>query len=382
MAVDYDKIFMLFIEQSAGTISPEDAAFLEQQLSANVSAKKFWEQLESDGKEISLSEYIDHLDPLTEQAQLKGTIASNREHKIVRSRKIRRGISAAAIIIILFSSGWFFYTKNKKITDTKEIVSLVSENKNAVSLQLATGKTVALDNKTAQQVTVDNAVLNVDKQSLQFTSSDTTVNLLTIPQGENYSITLSDGTVVTLNAASSLKFPFHFGNGTRDVYLEGEAYFKVAKDRQHPFIVHTTLTKVEVVGTQFDVNTYHPNTVSTALIEGKVLTEASDGKPIPLEPGHAAVYSASKGFDVEAIDTDDVISWMKGIYYFHDLSFDDLTEKMERVYGVTIRIDNPSIAAKSVSGVMDRNNLTDLLQDLKTTTGINYYYATKELHIR
>lgn len=382
MAFDYDKIFMLYIEQSTGTISPEDAAFLEQQLTANLSVKKFWDQLENDSKEIDLPDYIYNLDPIAGKAALTETIAANRERKTVRTRKIRRNISAAAAIIILFSSGWFFYAKNKKITDTREIVSLVSENKKTVNLQFATGKIVVLNNNTAQHVTVDNATLNINKQSLQFTSSDTAVNLLTIPQGENYSLTLSDGTIVTLNAASSLRFPFHFGYGTRDVYLEGEAYFKVAKDRKHPFIVHTPLTKVEVVGTEFDVNTYRANTIATSLIEGKVLTEASDGKRIPLEPGHAAVYNTAKGFDIESIDTDDVVSWMKGIYYFHDLPFDELASKMERVYGVAVKIDNPSINLKSVSGVMDKNNLAELLQDLKTTTGVNYYYTAKELHIR
>lgn len=370
------------MESITGTMSPEDAALLQAQLASDTRAKAFWEQLELDGKDIDLSGFVKNLDAADSNLQLKEAIES-RQYKRLRIRRTVTRISVAASVIILFGAGWVLYNKYKKITDTKAIVSLIGGNRNAVSLQLGTGKTVYLNNKVQQKISAGNTVLNASSQNLQFTPAvDTTTNTLMVPQGENYSITLSDGTLVILNAASSLKFPFHFGSTTRDVYLTGEAFFKVAKDRRHPFIVHTPLTKVEVVGTQFDVNTYHANTVSTSLIEGKVLTEASDGRRIPLEPGHAAVYSISKGFDVEAIDADDVISWIKGIYYFHDLSFNDLAEKMARVYGVVIKIDNPAIISKSVSGVMDRNNLTELLQDLKTTTGINYYYAAKELHIR
>lgn len=382
MATDFDRILMLYIESITGTISPEDAALLQAQLQSDMQVKAFWEQLEQEGKQMALPDFVMGIDPAGSNIELKEKIVS-RQHRSKRTLRLGTRISIAASIIILFGAGWFFYKKNKKITDTKTIASLVGENKNAVSLQLGSGKTVYLNSKTQQKISVGNTVLNVNAQNLQFTpAADTSTNTLNIPKGENYSITLSDGTLVILNAASCLRFPFHFASTTRDVYLSGEAYFKVAKDKLHPFIVHTPLTKIQVVGTEFNVNSYNRGTVATSLIEGKVLTEAADGAHVPLSPGHAALYSLAKGFDIEPIDTDDVIAWIKGVYYFHNEPFAALCEKMARVYGVAIQIDNPSVSDKSVSGIMDRNNLSELLEDLKMTTGINYYYAAKELHIQ
>ncbi|WP_169818741.1 FecR family protein [Niabella ginsenosidivorans] len=374
---------MLYLESVAGTISPEDTAFLKQQLAADMLAKKFWEQLEQEGNIMALPVFINSINPQNEQKSLKEMMAARLQKRTTRYRRIQRMVATAAAIMVLFAAAWFFMAKNKKVTDTQTIASLVRENRSSVSLKLGSGETVDLKSQADRKIAVGNTILDMDPKSLHFSSADTSVNLLTIPQGENYTLTLSDGTVVTLNAETKLKFPFRFGAATRDVYLDGEAYFKVAKDSKHPFIVHTPLTKVEVAGTEFNINTYAKSTVSTVLVEGKVLTEAPGGGPrIPLQPGHAAIYNVQKGFNVEAIDTDDVVAWTRGVYYFHDLPFYELAEKMTRVYGVPVKADNPALAGRSVSGIMDRNNLPELLQDLKATVGIDFYYTGKVLHIQ
>jgi len=376
MTIDYDKIFVLYLESVTGTISPEDAVMLRQQLRTNGSVRKIWEQLEREGQTPEMQQFLDRLDPeaglrrLKERMQPPGSRAS---YRMVRM------LAAAAAVLVLILTGYFLY-QGRKITDTGAIASRIRENKSAISLRLGSGESVSL-NRAQEELTLGNTVLNLDSNSLDFHSADTTSNLLTIPKGENYTLHLSDGTIVTLNADSRLRFPFRFGEATRDVYLEGEAYFQVAKDSRHPFIVHTPLTKVEVVGTAFNVNTYKAGTVATALIEGKVLTGTPGGAVQPLQPGYAAVYNKAQGFKIEAVDTDDIVAWVKGVYYFHDLPFHELVNVTSRFYGVTIAADNPALANKSVSGVMDKDNLPELLEDLKTTLGIKYYYSGQTLHI-
>ncbi|WP_018631003.1 FecR family protein [Niabella aurantiaca] len=376
MTLDYDKIFVLYLESLTGTISPEDAVLLRQQLRTDGSVRKIWEQLEREGQTPEMQQFLDRLDPEAELRRLKEKIQLANNKAPLR---IGRMIAVAAAVLALVFAGYFLF-KERKITDTGAIAARIRENKGSIHLRLASGESIDL-NRSNEQLTLGHTTLNLDSSGLDFSSSDTASNLLSIPRGETYTLTLSDGTVVTLNADSKLRFPFRFGSHTRDVYLEGEAYFKVAKDSRHPFIVRTPLTEIEVVGTEFNVNTYKTGTVSTALIEGKVLTGVPGGADQPLQPGYAAIYNTSGGFKIEEVDTDDIVAWVKGVYYFHNLPFHDLVTMMERSYGVAITTDSPALANKTVSGLMDKNNLPELLEDLKTTLGIKYHYSGHTLHI-
>lgn len=378
MTLDYDKIFVLYLESVTGTISSEDAVLLRQQLRTDGSVRKIWEQLEREGQTPEMQQFLDRLDP---EAALRSLKERMQPVMVVKSpaRRIRRVVAVAAALVILAFAGYFLFN-GRKITDNGTIASLIRKNRGAVHLRLGTGESIDL-NRSDEKLTVGNTTLNLDSSGLGFSSSDTAANLLSVPRGENYTLTLSDGTVVTLNADSRLRFPFRFGNHTRDVYLEGEAYFKVAKDSRHPFIVRTPLTEIEVVGTEFNVNTYKAGTVSTALIEGKVLTGVPGGAGQALQPGYAAVYNTSGGFKIEEVDTEDIVAWVKGVYYFHNLPFHELVTIMSRFYGVAIATDSPALASKTVSGLMDKNNLPELLEDLKTTVGIKYHYSGHTLHI-
>ncbi|MBN8850545.1 MAG: hypothetical protein BGO55_31460 [Sphingobacteriales bacterium 50-39] len=382
MATDYDILHRLYIERLTGTISPEDRALLKSRLEDDLQAKKIWEELQAEGNDSDIQQFLDSLRPEEELTRLKGAFLRVPGKKAA-VRLMTRYAAAAAILILLMAGAWWIWFKNRKITDNQAIASLIKQNKSTVHLQIGTGQVIDLQDKRKEaQLKVGATTLSIDSNKLSFSSADTALNLLSIPQGESYAITLADGSSVLLNADSRLRFPFRFTQSTREVYLEGEAYFKVAKDDKHPFIVHTPLTKVEVMGTEFDINTYKKGVVSTALIEGKVRTAQPDGGlEKTLLPGQAALYNITEGFNIEPIDRDDVLAWMKGVYYFHDLSFDDLAGAISRIYGVAITFDNTSIGNRSVSGVMDKNNLPELLEDLRSTAGIKYYYSGKTLHI-
>ena len=187
----------------------------------------------------------------------------------------------------------------------EKIAAAVKKNKQSVNLVLPDGKTFELSKDgDAETIALDNATIKTDNSTLQYNSADTMQNTLWVPAGESYKIVLSDGTEVWLNAATRLRFPSRFYGKQREVYVEGEAYFKVAKDAAHPFIVHTTLTQVQVLGTSFNINTYEAGNVKTALVEGKVLTKSNDGKSMELTPGYAANYEVAKGFVSGVFDED------------------------------------------------------------------------------
>ena len=382
MTLDRERIVNLYFEQLSGAISQEDAVYLEDVLKNDTAARDLWTQLDQKGQQIGMSRFLDQLNPQQELDRLKSRINPGNA-MLPAKNKIYKWISVAALFLIIAGSAfWLFYKNGRKITNAQSIATLVEKNKNAIQLRMASGESIDL--KTGQpqkELVVNGTVLNIDKARLQFQSGDTATNLLMIPQGQQYSLTLSDGTEVTLNADSRLRFPFHFYGQTREVYLQGEAFFKVAKDSKHPFIVHTPLTKVQVVGTQFNINTYKAGKVATSLLEGKVITGFPGGADRVLLPGHAAVYEGGTNFQIEDIDPDDVTGWMKGIVYFHDMPFHDLLALISRSYGITASLDNAALANRSVSGVLDRGNLPELLEDLKTTLGIKFYYSGKTLHI-
>ena len=380
MKHSYAKVFELYMENLSGNLSPESKKYVEEMLADDVAFSEVWHALEEEGAALKAGSFIDRINAEADLLTLKQRINSvEKRGKIFPLKKL---LAVAAIFLLVLTGSWFTFFKNKIIISKEEIAATVQKNKQSVNLVLANGKTFELSKDSiAKSIAVGTATLNTGNGTLQYNSGDTTQNTLWVPAGENYKILLSDGTEVWLNAATSLRFPSRFYGGQREVYVDGEAYFKVAKDAAHPFIVHTALTQVQVLGTSFNINTYQAGNVKTALVEGKVLTKSNDGKSMELTPGYAANYGVAKGFVSGAFEEDDILSWITGVYYFHDIPVTDLAIVASRLYGVKIVLNKNDFAGRSITGLLDKNKLTDFLNDLKTTAHIDYYYSGKELHL-
>src|SRR5690606_25369938 len=147
---------------------------------------------------------------------------------------------------------------------------------------------------------------------------------LTTPNGGQYQINLSDGTLVLLNAASTLTYPAEFGENTREVILDGEAYFEVTKDPEKPFIVRTAKQRIEVLGTSFNINAYNNETTTkTTLLTGAVRINTStntdtDGESRVLTPNQQSVVNDNqKAITVKQINPESAIAWKNGLFNFH-----------------------------------------------------------------
>jgi len=391
-----EQVFQLFMEKLSGDISPEDEAVLEEMLSENPSYREIWHSMEEKAAQLNMHEFLDRVNAGAELDSLKGQINARAGqagahagqtdiHSGAPAPKIfslKKGLSAAAIFLIMIGGGYFIFFKKTVTTNKDTIAAFVQKNQQSVSLLLNNGKSVDLGGTNAgRPIALGTTTLNAGKGMLEYTSEDTTQNTLSVPAGGNYKVVLSDGTEVSLNAATRLRFPFRFSRTERDVYLEGEAYFKVARDAGRPFIVHTPLTRVNVLGTSFNINTYEEGKVRTALVEGKVMMQSNDGKDMTLRPGYAADYQVTKGFLSEKFDEEDELSWMNGVYYFHDMPVVTLTQVAARCYGIIIVIDKEKFAGRSVTGLLNRNKLSDFLNDLETTAHIKYYYSGNNLYL-
>lgn len=382
MKHSYEQVFELFMEKLSGNLSPEDEKYVEKMLADNASFSGVWHALEEESRVLKADSFLEQINVGAHLDTLKQKI-----NGIKKSRNklfsLKKALAVAAGFLLMITGAYFTFFRNEKIVDKEKIAAAVKKNKQSVNLVLADGKTFELSKEgAAKTITLDNATINTDNSTLQYNSADTMQNTLWVPPGESYKILLSDGTEVWLNAATRLRFPFRFYGQQREVYVEGEAYFKVAKDAAHPFIVHTALTQVQVLGTSFNINTYETGNVKTALVEGKVLTKSNDGKSMELTPGYAANYQTAKGFVSGVFDEADVLSWINGVYYFHNIPVADLAVAASRCYGIKIVLNKNDFAGRSITGLLDKNKLTDFLNDLKTTARIDYYYSGNELYLK
>jgi hypothetical protein len=353
-------------------------------LSTDPSLEKAWHSMEAEAASLNLPDFLSRTSAGEDLDKLKIQMKAEAGRRFVKKRiSYKKTLSIAALFLIIMMSGaWFVFFKKTVLINKEQISAAVRKNQSSVNLQLSNGQSVDLGKAGAgKPIALSNVTLNTGRDALEYTSEDTTQNILSVPAGANYKLVLSDGTEVLLNAATRLRFPFRFAKTSREVYLEGEAYFKVATDARRPFIVHTSLTRVNVLGTSFNVNSYEEGRVKTALVEGKVITQSNDGHSMELRPGYAAEYRTAKGFSSEQFDEEDELSWMNGVYYFHDMPVIDLTHIASRCYGINIIIDKDKFAGRSVTGLLDRNKLSDFLNDLETTAHLKYYYSGNNLFL-
>jgi len=197
-----------------------------------------------------------------------------------------------------------------------------------------------------------------------------------VPLGQMSNVTLPDGTTVQLNSGSHFAFAGNFAAGERTVELEGEAFFDVAKDREHPFVVKTKSLDFKVYGTSFNIQAYDDEKeVNTTLVEGSLGVLSKTGKEFTkLVPGENVRYDdESKQLVVKNVNTDLYTSWQNGLITFSNERLQDIATKMERWYNVEIQIDDQKLANERYRfTIMKYKPIDQILEVLKFTSSLNY----------
>jgi ferric-dicitrate binding protein FerR (iron transport regulator) len=202
-----------------------------------------------------------------------------------------------------------------------------------------------------------------------------TQEIVTQP-GTKTHLFLPDSTEVWLNAASSLKFPSAFAGSERRITLEGEAIFKVYKNKKKPFIVGTSSMEVEAVGTEFDISAYSGDLkFSTTLAEGKVkITDREKPDQVmTINPGSQLNYDTqNKTYKAENVKVQDVIAWRDGVLIFNETPFYEVAAKLGRWFNADIQINDQSIANYRFTGTFTSESLDQVMDLLTLTTPISY----------
>ena len=192
-------------------------------------------------------------------------------------------------------------------------------------------------------------------------------------KGDKATIELPDGTNVVLNSASQLSYLNNFGENVRRVQLNGEAYFKVAHDEKHAFIVQVGDLEVKVLGTSFNVSAYEDaKDVTVVLLEGKVGVYAQKISHI-MKPGDKIEYNkATHKITATQVHPNDYIEWTKGNMYFEKESLENIMKTLSRIYDVEIRFDSNKLPNEYFTGTIPGGGIQNALNILMLTSPFYY----------
>jgi transmembrane sensor len=225
------------------------------------------------------------------------------------------------------------------------------------------------------------------------------VNVVAVPNGSKGFLTLEDGTRIWLNSGSRLSYADFSGAETREVFLEGEAFFDVTRDKKQPFVVNTFDLRLKVLGTRFNIKSYPSEKITeTILISGKVQIEeinpaSAAKKPILLEPNQKATFYSATGMleryeklreaktgkkipvkqeVIETVNPEIYTSWKDEKLIFSNEKLESLVIKMERWYNVNITLKDTLLNHYRYTGQFEKENIEQALQALKLATPLEY----------
>lgn len=296
---------------------------------------------------------------------------------------------AATIAVLVGLSSWFIHIQN----DNKQQLTITSSNTTSpaintkIKLTLANGHQIDLS-KTKKIIKDGNNLITNINNGLAYKTNNSNkqnkleYNTLETSAGINYQLNLSDGTKIWLNAKSKVSYPIAFIGKERCVLLEGEAYFEVKSDPQHPFIVKVKDIEVKATGTQFNINSYSiKKGIQTTLIHGKVQVINGQNK-ITLSPGQQAINIASNN-DVLEVDTYKYTSWRYGKYIFENTTLEDIIAQLERWYDIAVIYENTSCKEIKFTGMIDKNlPLTETFKILEKMEDIHFDIKDKTVVIK
>ena len=189
-------------------------------------------------------------------------------------------------------------------------------------------------------------------------------------------ITLADGTRVTLNANSDLRYPEEFSGNKREVYLKGEAYFEVVHNDKKPFIIYSGILKTQVLGTSFTVSAYNEQKpIKVTVLTGKVgVVDQSNKAHAILTPGLCATTDQiNQAFTISRIaDPEDAIAWLDDKLMFENATLADVATALSNKYAVTIKISNQQMATKRITAIFQNQTLPDILNGITRLTHSKY----------
>jgi len=372
-----DNILDLIEKYQAGTATPEEKNTLNA----------WYRSFDDTEAAIQTNEKLTE-EQLAERIRNRMLRSIEQEQTLTVLRPRRKWqLPAAAILLFLIAGVYFILFKLPKkdstTATTSNLTNDIAPGGNKALLTLSDGSTIVLDNVSNGTVVqegnikvekLNNGLLAYNIHGKRLTENDKEFyNTITTPRGGQYQVTLSDGTKVWLNAASSIRFPVVFTGNERKVEITGEAYFEVVKNTGTPFKVSAGSSQVEVMGTHFNVNSYDDEaTIKTTLLEGLVKVSVNNQLAKFLRPGQQSGISKDGKITVlDNADTEEAIAWINGRFQYKSADIKTILRQISRWYDVDIEYrGNVDI---HFTGQLPRNQrVSGIFEKLALTGEVNF----------
>ena len=339
---------------------------------------KFLSDIDVDNAIENVNQRIQQLNAVADQHEETVSIKS-RQHHTLFTHLSPLWRYAAAVLILIVGGAALWYSQYTKVTppEISESVQLAMQQSRESGKQDAKVDVLSEELSMMSDESGKNEELRVkSEESLSVTESLTKEQLLsarriTTMHDKEYWLTLDDGTLVHLNYNTRLIYPEKFGRGDRNVILDGEAYFMVAKDKSRPFIVHTPNGDVKVYGTEFNVNTRKNNsTTSVVLVKGRVSVTPSGDREYILRPGEQGTMT-DNSCKIKEVDLEPYIAWNIGKFSFRNWSLERIMDILSRWYGCKVEFANEQIKQMTFSGNLDRyEDMQPTMEAIGLATGL------------
>lgn len=308
--------------------------------------------------------------------------------QVWRASRLLRYAAAAVVIIALFG-GLFWYRQYTAVEPpvlSQQMLQAMEQSQQSGRTEGIRPQPLKPHDKTSDtsESSADAWIEEVVEMIQQPAASEQLAALsIDTRESKEYWLTLPDGSVVHLNNGTRVIYPEQFVGDNRDVILDGEAYFMVAKDRRHPFIVHTFGGEVKVYGTEFNVCTQQQKT-EIVLVEGSVsVTPTNTSYERMLKPGQMATLSAFSTLSVEDVDVQPYVAWNTGSFVFDNIPMQQLMDVLSRWYGLTVEFRNPEAKAKHFTGELDRyGSIMPTIDAIGKVTGLTLTLNGDHLVVR
>lgn len=283
-------------------------------------------------------------------------------------------VVAAVWVLALGVTLWMTFGKKENVAPLPVASKIIPAGEKKATLTLADGTEVHVEEITAQ--ILQEKGMNIEYRNGEIVyhkseekTTEVVYNKLEVPRGGECMIKLDDGTKVWVNAETKLKYPVAFVGDRREVVLEGEAFFDVAKNEK-PFIVKTSFGDVRVLGTAFGISAYASEPESyTTLVRGKVSVEREGIKPVVILPGEQVVTSKDGKMIKQQVDVEEFVGWKDGIYVFKEKSLGEIMKTLERWYNISVDFQEKSLVDLPFTGNLKRYDDINVFFDALTRTG-------------
>ncbi len=267
--------------------------------------------------------------------------------------------------------------------------------KDVITLRLSDGTLTAISADNNTSIVEENGYRVGFKKGNQLlyhraaTTKELVYNTINVPYGKRFELVLADGTKAYLNSGTTLKYPVQFKKGkAREVILDGEGFFEIAKDEAQTFIVNTNTLNIRVLGTKFNVSAYADDeNISTVLVEGEVgffdKSEQFEASEYPrLVPGHRASWQKKdKRIEIDEIDTNLYTGWREGQLIFDHMMFSEIRKKLERKYQVSISNKDKKLEKIKFTASFDTETIEQVMEAFSKNHPMKYSITTNQINI-